>query len=95
MAIQPYAVLKRTSVACGKPLQKHIEYKSRLLSILGGLPNIDIRKASQDIEQAYRTDVHLGGLDCTDALLQRYKQIIDRGVDYYLEFLADEVRKNQ
>lgn len=95
LASQQYAVLKRASIACGKPIQEHIEYKSRMLSVLGGLPNVDILSASQGIEKAYQTDAHLGGLDCTDSLLQRYKQVIDRGVDRDLEFLADEVRKKQ
>lgn len=64
-------------------------------SVLGGLPHIDILNASQGIEQASPTDTHLGGLDCTDGLLQRYKQVTDRGVGRDLEFLADEVRKKQ
>lgn len=95
LASQHYAVLKRASIACGKPIQEHVEYKSRMLSVLRRLPNVDILSASQGIEQAYQTDAHLGGLDCTDTLLQRYKQVIDRGVDRDLEFLADEVRKKQ
>ncbi|UCA46981.1 hypothetical protein [Pseudochrobactrum sp. XF203] len=95
LASQHYAVLKRASIACDKPIQEHVDYKSRMLSVLSGLPNVDILSASQGIEQAYQTDAHLGGLDCTDALLQRYKQVIDRGVDRDLEFLADEVRKKQ
>lgn len=66
-----------------------------MLSVLRELPNVDIISASQGIEQAYQTDAHLGGLDCTNALLQHYKQVIDRGVDRDLEFLAHEVRKKQ
>lgn len=65
-----------------------------MLSVLGGLPNVDIISANQGIEQAYQTDTHFGGLDCTDGLLQRYKQVTDRGVGRDLVFLADVARKN-
>lgn len=95
LAMQPYAVLKRASVACGKPIEEHVAYKQRLLEILSGVPDIDIRAASRDIEQAYQTDAHLGGLDCTDGLQDRYKQVIERGVDRDLEYLAEEVLKRQ
>lgn len=95
LAMQPYAVLKRASVACGKPIEEHVAYKQRLLEILSGVPDIDIRAASRDIEQAYQTDAHLGGLDCTDGLQDRYKQVIERGVDRDLEYLAEEVLNRQ
>jgi len=95
LAMQPYAVLKRASVACGKPIEEHVAYKQRMLAILGGVPDIDIRAASRDIEKAYQTDADLGGLDCTDGLRDRYRQIIDRGVDRDLEYLAEEVRNRQ
>lgn len=95
LAMQPYAVLKRASVACGRPIEEHVAYKKRMLDILSGVPDIDIRAASRDIEQAYQTDAHLGGLDCTDGLQDRYKQVIERGVDRDLEYLAEEVRNRQ
>lgn len=95
LAMQPYAVLKRASVACGRPIEEHVSYKQRMLEILSGVPDIDIRAASRDIEKAYQTDADLGGLDCTDGLQDRYKQIIDRGVDRDLEYLAEEVRNRQ
>lgn len=95
LAMQPYAVLKRASVACGKPIEEHVAYKQRMLDILRGVPDIDIRAASRDIEQAYQTDAHLGGLDCTDGLQDRYKQVIERGVDRDLEYLAEEVLNRQ
>lgn len=95
LAMQPYAVLKRASVACGKPIEEHVAYKQRMLDILSGVPDIDIRAASRDIEQAYQTDAHLGGLDCTDGLQDRYKQVIERGVDRDLEYLAEEVLNRQ
>ena len=95
LAMQPYAVLKRASVACGKPIEEHVAYKQRLLEILSGVPDIDIRAASRDIEQAYQTDAHLGGLDCTDGLQDRYKQVIERGIDRDLEYLAEEVLNRQ
>jgi len=95
LAMQPYAVLKRTSVACGEPIEEHVAYKQRMLEILSDVPDIDIRAASRDIEKAYQTDADLGGLDCTEGLRTRYKQIIDRGVDRDLEYLAEEVRNRQ
>lgn len=95
LAMQPYAVLKRTSIACGKPIEEHVAYKQRMLAILGGVPGIDILAASRAIEKAYQTDADLGGLECTDGLQDRYKQIIDRGVDRDLEYLAEEVRNRQ
>lgn len=95
LAMQPYAVLKRTSIACGKPIEEHVAYKQRMLAILGGVPGIDILAASRAIEKAYQTDADLGGLECTDDLQDRYKQIINRGVDRDLEYLAEEVRNRQ
>lgn len=95
LAMQPYAVLKRASVACGKPIGEHVAYKQRMLDILRGIPDIDIRAASRDIEQAYQTDAHLGGLDCTDGLQDRYKQVLERGVDRDLEYLSEEILNRQ
>lgn len=95
LAMQPYAVLKRTSIACGKPIEEHVAYKQRMLAILGGVPGIDILAASRAIEKAYQTDADLGGLECTDDLQDRYRQIIDRGIDRDLEYLAEEVRNRQ
>lgn len=91
VAMQPYAVLKRASIACGLPEDDHRAYRKRLLAIISQVEEIDISSARRALQEAYETDAQLGGLECSEALQERYKHIFSRGVDRDLDFLQEEV----
>ncbi|WP_421566336.1 hypothetical protein [Ochrobactrum sp. EDr1-4] len=99
VAMQPYAVLKRTSIACGLPEDDHRAYRKRLLAIISQVEEIDISSARRALQKAYETDAQLGGLECSEALKDRYKYTVERGINRDLDYLQEEVddylRKSQ
>ena len=62
-----------------------------MLTIISQVEEIDISSARRALQEAYETDAQLGGLECSEALQERYKHIIKRGIDRDLDFLQEEV----
>lgn len=55
LTLYPYAALKRTAIACDKPISEYIDYKTRVMEILGKIPNVDLRAADRDLKSIMKT----------------------------------------
>ncbi|KQO80083.1 hypothetical protein [Rhizobium sp. Leaf262] len=92
-AMVPYVVLKRGTVECGKPAGEHLAYKARLLNILGRIPNIDLFAADREIERAFEREAPRSGYsECSEALLELYKNMSGKSAEMALQHLSETVR---
>lgn len=93
-AMVPYVVLKRGTVECGKPAGEHIAYKTRMIGILGRIPNLDLIAADREIERAFERDAPRSANPiCSDALLERYQYTFKTSAEIALKHLAEIVRE--
>ncbi|ATN36416.1 hypothetical protein ACO34A_21750 [Rhizobium sp. ACO-34A] len=91
-AMTPYVVLKRGALECDKPVGEYIAYKSRMIGILGRLPNVDLIAADREIERAFEREAPMSARPtCSDALLERYQLTLDTSAEAALDYLAETV----
>lgn len=91
-AMTPCVVLKRGAVECGKPAGEFIADKTRMVGILGRIPNIDLIAADREIERAFEREAPMSASPtCSDALLERYQLTLDTSAEAALDYLAETV----
>lgn len=92
LALYPYAVLKRAAVSCDKPISEYIDYKTRVMEILGKIPNANLRAADRDLEEHNESEARYD-LECTDVLLDLYQQTKSSNAERSLKSLNDAVNR--
>ena len=90
LALYPYTVLKRAAVTCDKPISEYIDYKTRVMEILGRIPNVNLRAADRDLEEHYEIEARYD-LECTDVLLDLYQQTKNSNAERSLKSLENAV----
>lgn len=96
---RPLTITSNGVNSCGLPEDDHRAYRKRLLAIISQVEEIDISSARRALQKAYETDAQLGGLECSEALKDRYKYTVERGINrdlnYFQEEVDDYLRKSQ
>ncbi|PZU19460.1 MAG: hypothetical protein DI589_21285 [Shinella sp.] len=63
------------------------------LNILARIPNVDLIAADREIERAFEREAPMtGSVECSDALLERYRMAREGGAERALDYLAETVR---